>query len=106
MTGTCETCGNTYNKSFKVVTSSGIEYTFDCYECAITKLAPVCVNCGCRVIGHGVTTVNGEICCCDHCAIRHESHGGARLRSSRSEDRMRDETLIESFPASDPPSTW
>jgi len=63
MAGICETCGNTYNKTFRVVASNGCEYTFDSFECAVTKLAPVCANCGCRVIGHGVTSIDGTICC-------------------------------------------
>jgi hypothetical protein len=30
-------------------------------------LAPVCVHCGCRIVGHGIEA-NGEMFCCAHCA--------------------------------------
>ena len=49
----CETCGNDYDKAFKV-NFAGQEHTFDSFECAIHALAPVCDHCGCRVVGHGV----------------------------------------------------
>jgi len=49
----CETCGNEYDKAFKV-TMDDISYTFDSFECAIQALAPTCSHCGCRIIGHGV----------------------------------------------------
>jgi hypothetical protein len=41
--------------------------TFDSFECAIQKMAPVCVHCRCRVIGHGVEQ-GDRIFCCAHCA--------------------------------------
>lgn len=62
----CDVCGNDYDKSFEV-TKDGQSYTFDSFECAIHKLAPICAHCGCRVIGHGVEA-NGDIYCCAHCA--------------------------------------
>jgi hypothetical protein len=40
---------------------------FDCFECAIHALAPVCDHCGCRVIGHGMQA-DGKMFCCAHCA--------------------------------------
>jgi Rieske Fe-S protein len=64
--GTCETCGNTYDKAFAVV-MSGQTHLFDSFECAIQTLAPTCAHCGCRVIGHGVEE-KGSIFCCAHCA--------------------------------------
>lgn len=64
--GTCEMCGNTYDKSFDVVLG-GTRLTFDCFECAIHKLAPTCAHCGCRIIGHGVETPDAYFCCA-HCA--------------------------------------
>jgi hypothetical protein len=64
--GTCELCGNDYDKAFEVVVG-GASHTFDSFECAIHVLAPTCGHCGCRVIGHGVEA-NGEIFCCAHCA--------------------------------------
>jgi len=53
--------------------------TFDSLECAIqAALAPVCPNCGNRIIGHGVQ--HGDtIFCCVHCA-KHEGVKGLRDR--------------------------
>jgi len=62
----CATCGNEYDKAF-TVTRGNETHTFDSFECAITKLAPTCKHCDCRVIGHGVEK-NGDIFCCAHCA--------------------------------------
>jgi Rieske Fe-S protein len=64
--GTCELCGNDYDKAFDVVVG-GESHTFDSFECAIHVLAPTCEHCGCRVIGHGVEASSG-IFCCAHCA--------------------------------------
>lgn len=64
--GTCATCGNEYEGTFRLV-KDGREYDFDSFECAIHKLAPDCRQCGVRVIGHGVQ--HGEtIYCSAHCA--------------------------------------
>ena len=65
----CDVCGNNYDKSFQVI-KDGKQYTFDSFECAIQKLAPVCEHCGCRIVGHGLEK-NGTFYCCAHCA--HES---------------------------------
>jgi hypothetical protein len=62
----CEVCGNDYDKSFEVV-SGGMRHTFDSFECAIHKLAPQCVHCGCHIIGHGVEA-SGKMYCCANCA--------------------------------------
>ena len=62
----CETCGNEYYLSFEVVTA-GATHTFDCFECAIHKLAPVCDHCGCKIIGHGIEAKDSFFCCA-HCA--------------------------------------
>lgn len=62
----CDSCGNTYDKSFNVVMDEKT-YTFDSFECAIHKLAPSCEHCGCRILGHG-TESSGDIFCCAHCA--------------------------------------
>jgi Rieske Fe-S protein len=63
---TCEVCGNDYELAIEVV-AAGERHVFDCFECAIHKMAPVCEHCGCRVIGHG-TQVDGQFFCCAHCA--------------------------------------
>jgi hypothetical protein len=64
--GTCETCGNKYDKSFQVI-KDGKEHCFDSFECAIQALAPTCARCNCRIIGHGMEA-KGVFYCCDHCA--------------------------------------
>lgn len=62
----CSGCGNEYEHTFKVIADSRT-YVFDCFECAIHKLAPVCKGCGCRILGHGVES--GELLFCSaHCA--------------------------------------
>ena len=72
----CEVCGNDYDKSFEVI-AAGAHHTFDSFECAIHRMAPVCDHCGCRVIGHGVE-VEGAFFCCAHCA--RESGAEAKIR--------------------------
>lgn len=62
----CDTCGNDYDKAFEV-RIDGRTHTFDCFECAIHRLAPVCRHCGCRVLGHGVEE-HGSIYCGASCA--------------------------------------
>jgi Rieske Fe-S protein len=66
MNGSCEVCGNEYDKAFEVI-AGGKRHTFDSFECAIQALAPRCAHCGCRVIGHGVEA-QGKIFCGAHCA--------------------------------------
>jgi hypothetical protein len=73
MMGTCEVCGNRYDKSFDVI-FEGATHTFDSFECAIQALAPVCSHCGIRIIGHGVEA-RGVFYCCVHCAT-HEGEQG------------------------------
>ena len=58
--------GNDYENSF-VITMDGVSHTFDSFECAITRLAPICEHCSNRVIGHGIEST-GHIYCCAHCA--------------------------------------
>jgi hypothetical protein len=62
----CESCGNKYNL-FITVERNGIKHCFDCFECAIHKLAPYCERCNVRVIGHGVQ-FDGVIFCSRFCA--------------------------------------
>jgi hypothetical protein len=73
--GTCEVCGNRYDKAF-TVTAGGHEHTFDSFECAIHALAPQCGHCGCRVVGHGVEQ-DDRVYCCVHCA---KLSGATKLR--------------------------
>jgi len=69
--GTCEVCGNQYDKTFEVrLENDTAAHTFDSFECAIMALAPRCDHCGVRIIGHGVEAANGAIFCCAHCAER------------------------------------
>jgi hypothetical protein len=63
---TCESCGNEYYKTFDVV-MDGEVHTFDCFECAIAKLAPTCAHCGISIIGHGVEGAD-VLFCCANCA--------------------------------------
>jgi len=63
---TCEVCENEYDKAFEVIVA-GKHHTFDSFECAIHALAPVCLHCQCRIVGHGVEQ-GGKIFCCVHCA--------------------------------------
>ena len=70
----CDVCGNDYYLSFRVVTAGG-EHIFDCFECAIHKLAPVCAHCGCKVIGHGIEATNNYFCCAN--CSRHAGVDGA-----------------------------
>lgn len=62
----CASCGNVYDKAF-TVEMDGQRLVFDCFECAIHALAPLCANCGIRTIGHGVEA-NGRLFCSGHCA--------------------------------------
>ena len=64
--GKCVTCGNEYDESFDIL-KGGETYTFDSFECAIAKLAPLCEACGVRIIGHGLQS-GDRFFCCDHCA--------------------------------------
>jgi hypothetical protein len=74
--GACEVCGNDYDMSFEVH-AQGAVHVFDSFECAITRMAPLCDNCGCRIIGHGVEVdrlvghgveTDRRWYCCAHCA--------------------------------------
>jgi hypothetical protein len=55
----------------------GVTHTFDSFECAIHKMAPVCEHCGCKVIGHGVE-VQERWYCCAHCA-KHAEGGDVKV---------------------------
>ncbi len=75
---TCDTCGNSYDKTFEVVADEQ-RYVFDSFECAVHKLAPTCQHCGCRIMGHGVEA-SGAMFCCANCA-RHAGSTSLRDRS-------------------------
>lgn len=62
----CENCHNEYDKTFDITMNEEM-HTFDCFECAIHKLAPRCGVCETPVIGHGLEA-NGVIFCCGHCS--------------------------------------
>ncbi len=62
----CDTCGNEYRRTF-TLSADGRSYTFDSFECAIHKLAPVCAHCACRIVGHGIEA-GGAFYCCAHCS--------------------------------------
>jgi hypothetical protein len=74
----CDVCGNDYDKSFQVTTTGGQRHTFDSFECAIHKVAPVCSHCQCKIIGHGIED-DGKMYCCANCA-RQSGAMGARDR--------------------------
>jgi hypothetical protein len=78
--GQCEVCGNEYDKAFQVV-AAGARHTFDSFECAIHRMAPVCEHCRCRVVGHGIESA-GHFYCCAHCARA----AGVRNVRDRAED--------------------
>ena len=61
----CDVCGNEYDATMEIHLR-GQTRTFDCFECAIHAMAPTCVQCGCRVIGHGAEA-DGKIFCCRQC---------------------------------------
>ncbi|MFI1470195.1 hypothetical protein [Streptomyces wuyuanensis] len=62
----CEVCGNDYEMSFEVH-AAGAVHTFDSIECAAQRIAPICENCQCRILGHGLQA-DGQFYCCAHCA--------------------------------------
>jgi hypothetical protein len=66
MRATCAFCGNEYDKAFKLE-HEGKTYFFDCFECAISMLAPRCATCNGRILGHGLEA-DGSFYCSAHCA--------------------------------------
>lgn len=65
----CDVCGNDYDRAFEVRTADGKSYVFDCIECAAHQLAPHCVTCGVRILGHGLSNEQHTYCCA-RCARR------------------------------------
>lgn len=62
----CEVCHNEYEKLMEIK-MGGRTHFFDCMECAAQALAPVCAECGVRVLGHGIASGDRTFCCA-HCA--------------------------------------
>jgi hypothetical protein len=62
----CQVCGNNYDKPL-TIDYQGQNHVYDCFECAISDLAPSCDNCGIQIIGHGAEA-DGEMYCSAHCA--------------------------------------
>ena len=75
---TCEVCHNEYDKTFEEV-MAGKTHVFDSFACAIHALAPTCMHCGCRIIGHGVQA-GDQLFCCAHCA-EHEGETALQDRA-------------------------
>lgn len=71
----CEQCGADYSGAFEV-RMNGAVHTFDCFECAVEKLAPRCAHCSVKVIGHGLER-SGVVYCCGHCADAEGEHARA-----------------------------
>jgi hypothetical protein len=73
----CEVCGNDYRLAFEVH-AAGAVHVFDSFECAVHLLAPVCEQCGVKVVGHGVEA-DGVFFCSAHCGRRSGRRGGDEL---------------------------
>ncbi len=73
----CNSCGNEYSNTFKISLNDQT-YDFDCFECAINKLAPICQQCGCKIIGHGIESDNFYYCC-SHCARHSATNSNAKM---------------------------
>jgi hypothetical protein len=66
MIGACENCGNHYERAF-TININNEEHIFDCFECAINKMAPRCHHCRTPIIGHGIESEE-HFFCCNHCS--------------------------------------
>lgn len=62
----CAFCGNEYQVPLEIKYRDN-NYTFDCFECAIYALAPTCLHCGVKIIGHGHQS-GAKLFCSAHCA--------------------------------------
>ena len=67
MLQTCDVCGNMYAHCLEV-RQRDAHYIFDCVECLIQKIAPMCRHCSCRIIGHGIEVGDAIFYCSAHCA--------------------------------------
>jgi hypothetical protein len=77
----CEVCGNDYWGTFEVRTAGGATHVFDSFECAITRLGPVCEHCSCKIVGHGAE-IEGRFFCSAHCARAVDTALGPQLRDA------------------------
>src|SRR4029079_3929802 len=80
----CDLCGSECDDPLLVV-MAGKSHTFDCLECAIYSLAPLCAHCGCRVTGrsaerHGRTYCSAQ---CANSAARAKSVGVRHLSGAQ-----------------------
>lgn len=66
--GICSVCANESSRTFDVMYEGGI-LTFDSFQCAIHRLAPICSHCDCVILGHVVES-EAAIYCCTQCAER------------------------------------
>lgn len=62
----CEVCGQEASVGVRVVVG-GVTHLFDCFQCAIHRLAPECDHCGCRILGR-VRRSSGRPFCSEGCA--------------------------------------
>ena len=101
----CYVCGNEKAQLFTITLDEKL-YTFDCFECAIHALSPVCKQCGCKVIGHTVER-DGLFYCGEDCATRHHQRQSILkpevVSGQSSPIDVVQEASEESFPASDAP---
>ena len=80
----CDLCGNDCKKAFEVRLARKL-YIFDSFQCAIQFLAPTCVHCGCKIIGHAVEVDQG-VYCSAHCASERASVIGYAMMIEASAD--------------------
>ena len=71
--GICSVCANESARTFDVMYEGGI-LTFDSFQCAIHRLAPICNHCECTIIGHIFESEAASYCCL-HCARSAQAKG-------------------------------
>ena len=60
--GICSVCANESTRTFDIMYEGGI-LTFDSFQCAIHRLAPICNHCDCLILGHVVESEAAIYCC-------------------------------------------
>ncbi|MFI9563516.1 hypothetical protein [Streptomyces rishiriensis] len=63
----CEVCGSDRGMTFEVRAYGGAVHTFDSFDCAIHRMAPVCEHCRVTITGHAVEA-EGHLYCSAYCA--------------------------------------